>query len=266
MNLRPVTTTDYPALLACADAAVPFDRPGNRDWLAYRQNFDETTHFRWHVLAEEEGQAVGYGALEQQGDNLATLRLYVVTAHERLVDVGNRLVEAAMGNVPAGTTKLFVREYDQDKPVRDFFNTHGFVETMRVWDDRLTVSEARLEPFMARTNELLALGYEVEARPREPNEMVIVLSKDGDWVGFTVLSEVVTRPGWLQQGAVIFRPKQHRSGLTLPLRIACIQHAQEHGYDTIVAYTPDEAFTTLALNGKLGFQRFFGYVTQEKTL
>lgn len=253
-------------MLACADAAVPFDRPGNRDWLAHRQAFDETTHFRWQVLAEESGQVVGYGALEQQGDDPARLRLYVVAAQERLADVGNRLVGAAMGFVPAGTTKLFVREYEQDKPVRDFFTSHGFVETQRVWDDRLTVTEARLAPFMSRVNAILAQGYEVEARRREPNEFVMVLNKGDEWVGFTVMSEMVSRPGWLQQGAIVIRPQKHRSGLTLPLRIGAIQHAHTQGYHTIVAHTPDEAFTTLALNGKLGFQRHFGYVTQEKAL
>ena len=128
-NFRP---PDFDLLLDLANQAVPFAAEGNQEWLEYRKAFNEALRVRRHYIAEEKDRAVGYGCLEQQGEEEDVFRMFVVCHPERLVDVGEllmaRIIEAAE-ELSART--LWVREYQQDRPINEFFIRHGFDEVHR---------------------------------------------------------------------------------------------------------------------------------------
>jgi N-acetylglutamate synthase-like GNAT family acetyltransferase len=128
VNVRPFREDDWPLLLDLADAAVPFAPEENRVWLAYRQAFDESRSLRRHFMAAEESLALGYGCLEQQGDDPSQLRVYVVCSPENLRgEVGSRLYDRVLQEARAlEAAQLWAREFREDEPIRDFFMSRGF--------------------------------------------------------------------------------------------------------------------------------------------
>jgi len=134
ISIRPFDPADWDALLDLANAAVPFAPQENAQWLAYRRAFDESRQFRRHFLALDGDRPVGYGCLEQQGDDPARLRIFVVCSPTDLQgEVGrllyDRLLLAARS---LGATRLWAREFQEDEPIRAFFTGRGFVETQRL--------------------------------------------------------------------------------------------------------------------------------------
>ena len=301
-TLRPAAADDYPAILALADAAVPFDLEGNRRWLRYRQAFDDAQRLRRHYVATDDvGDVVGYGALEQQGDDVGRLRVYVVVAPSDLDGVGDTLYRHLWQEAQALlATRLWAREYGRDEAVLAFFAARGFRETGRLWEMRLTPGEARLDVFRPRLEAVAAAGVHVttlaalepasrlrlfelaqatspqsftqeaffgwlERRAVRP-EAYFIAVKDDSFVGHCVLTADDGWPGALMETWTAVRPAYKRQGITLSLRVQAIEYARRHGYDTLVGTVDHENFTMLALNEKLGFQRAFAYVTQEVDL
>lgn len=309
LTLRPATPEDDAAVLACADAAVPFDPAGNRHWLRQRQRLDPARQQRRHYVAVESdtGQIIGYGALEQPRAGADWLRLFVVTPAGRLGDVGQPLYARLYQDALAlGARRLVVREYMGDEPLYAFFAGHGFVETGRVWDERLAPHQARLELFQPRLATVAAEGFTVTS-------LAALQAQATDWLAALHDLAVATRPGsapaltpanvtrWLagllpdglflaqhaadpafaaglalaqdedDPGRVNIawfatRPGYRRRGLSLLLYAQAIHYAQQRGCHTLAALTADENYTLLALHAKLGFQRPFGYVTLERML
>jgi GNAT superfamily N-acetyltransferase/N-acetylglutamate synthase-like GNAT family acetyltransferase len=136
---------DYATLLALADAAVPFDPEGNRQWLRQRRQFDEARRIRRHYLVKEteSGQAIAYGTIEQDPGNPRRFRLFVLTDPARLdTGIGDRLIDRLFSDLRAlGARAAWAREYGRDAQLLDFFRRHGFAVTQRVWDLRLPVAE-----------------------------------------------------------------------------------------------------------------------------
>lgn len=309
LTLRPATPKDNPAVLACADAAVPFDPAGNRHWLRQRQQLDPARQQRRHYVAIEgdDGQIVGYGALEQPHAAADWLRLFVVTPAGRLGDVGQPLYDRLYQDALAlGARRLVVREYMGDEPLYAFFAGHGFVETGRVWDERLAPHQARLAFLQPRLAAITAEGFTVTS-------LAALQAQTTDWLARLHDLAVATRPGstpvltpanvtrWLARilpdglflvqhatdprfaaGLALAqdeddpgrlnidwfatRPGYRRRGLTLLLYAQAIHYAQQRDCHTLATLTADENYTLLALHAKLGFQRPFGYVTLERTL
>lgn len=304
MNVRRVTNEDYPAILEVADAAVPFDPQGNRSWLRFRQDFDETVHARRHYVLEEDDRVVGYGGLEEQGGGPHRYRVYVVTDQERLEDAGRTLFQRLrQAAIPLGARTLWVREYARDEALLDFFRQHGFAETGRVWDYRLPVAEARVDVFLPRVAEALAEGVTIVTLDSEGSnilpalfdlvedlwpidrpaidfqqfrawlsqpdilpEAYFIACKGDVCVGHSVFTLDTGHDDWLVELWTATRPENKRQGITLALRIRGIQYARRQGYATVVTYVDAENHTTIALNEKLGFRRTFGYVTLELDL
>jgi N-acetylglutamate synthase-like GNAT family acetyltransferase len=133
IKLRPFRPEDFDLLLDLANQAVPFAPQENIEWLAYRQAFDESIHLRRHYMAEENGQAVGYGCLEQQGENPQTLRIYVVCAPANIHgEVGDLLYARLILDArELGVERLWARELQEDTPIAEFFIGRGFVEIRR---------------------------------------------------------------------------------------------------------------------------------------
>ncbi len=133
LKIRPFDPDDFGLLLDLANLAVPFDPQGNQEWLKFRKDFDESRYQRRHFLAEVSGQAVGYGALEQQGETPTILRLFVVCSPENMSgEVGEAVYARLLLEARAlGATVLWAREYLQDESVRDFLLSRGFEEVDR---------------------------------------------------------------------------------------------------------------------------------------
>jgi N-acetylglutamate synthase-like GNAT family acetyltransferase len=129
--LRAAIEDDWPAILALADAALPWDTGGNREWLENRKRFGGR---RRHYVAEEEpsGQVAGYGAVEE-GPEPGHFRLLVVMDPARLRDyfAAELYQQLTADLVEMEAHGAWVREYARDTPILDFFGERGFVEQNR---------------------------------------------------------------------------------------------------------------------------------------
>jgi N-acetylglutamate synthase-like GNAT family acetyltransferase len=133
IELRPFQKEDWGVLLDLANLAVPFAPEDNEEWLEYRKAFDESVRNRRHYIATDGGIPVGYGCLEQQGDDPQQLRVFVVCSPESLPgEIGSRLYERLLKDAKElGATLLWAREFQQDAPIREFLTERGFVEVQR---------------------------------------------------------------------------------------------------------------------------------------
>jgi N-acetylglutamate synthase-like GNAT family acetyltransferase len=132
MELRPPRPEDWEALLDLANQAVPFAPRENAEWLEYRKAFDESKRMRRHYIAAEGETPVGYGCLEQQGDDPQKLRIFVVANPVNLDVVGQALYAHLLKDAKElGAMHLWAREFLKDEPIREFFLSHGFKEDQR---------------------------------------------------------------------------------------------------------------------------------------
>lgn len=128
---RPVAQSDWPAIGRVADQALPHAAEGNRQWLEARRSLDELRRRRRQYVVQEDGEIVGYGAIEE--DDEGRWRLFVVMSAERLNGApGNHtfarlLLEARA----AGADALWMREEASDTAMATFARRHEFVETQR---------------------------------------------------------------------------------------------------------------------------------------
>lgn len=134
IEIRPFQQEDFNILLDLANQAVPFARKENAEWLENRKAFDESQRVRRHYIATDNHTPVGYGGLEQQGEEVESLRIYVVCSPENLrSEIGAGLYARLKQEAQAlGATTLWARELQADEPAREFFTRHGFVETQRL--------------------------------------------------------------------------------------------------------------------------------------
>lgn len=131
--IRPFRQEDFSILLDLANQAVPFAAGENAEWLEYRKAFDESRRLRRHYIATENEEPVGYGCLEQQGDDPGSLRIYVVCSPPNLrSEVGSMLYARLLQDAKAlGVRQLWARELQDDEPICRFFAQQGFIETQR---------------------------------------------------------------------------------------------------------------------------------------
>src|SRR5947209_6551796 len=132
--VRPFHSKDFDSLLALANQAVPFDRRGNQVWLDQRKAFDDSRRLRHHYIADDDGIVVGYGALEQQGEDPHVLRIYVVCSPDNMQGpVGESIYVQLLRDANVlNASLLWAREYVQDLPIREFFIKQGFGITEQV--------------------------------------------------------------------------------------------------------------------------------------
>jgi hypothetical protein len=130
-QLRTPGEADWPAILGLADAALPWDASGNREWLENRMQFAGR---RRHYLAEQAspGFAIGYGAAEE-GPEPGIFRLFVVMDPALLLTETGDLVydRLAADLVDLEARLAWVREYADDTAILAFFAQKGFVERNR---------------------------------------------------------------------------------------------------------------------------------------
>jgi N-acetylglutamate synthase-like GNAT family acetyltransferase len=131
LRCRPFRQQDWEVLLDLANQAVPFAPVENAEWFDYRKSFDDTALVRRHYLALENGLPVGYGSLEQQGDNPHRLRVFVVCSPANLLGgVGDLLYEQLLqDSTELDVSRLWAREFQEDVAAEGFFTSKGFVVT-----------------------------------------------------------------------------------------------------------------------------------------
>lgn len=122
---------DWQAILGVANEALPQAPDGNAGWLAARQNFDSAKRRR-HYAAEDRGQVIAYGAIEETGD-AGRWRMFLVMSAARLADGLGGAMMAKLGDdlyVLGGTT-VWMREQSDDAALLSFVRERGFAETRR---------------------------------------------------------------------------------------------------------------------------------------
>ena len=151
LRLRPFDQ-EYGTLLALADAAVPFDHEGNRQWLGHRRRFDTERRARRHYLVEEvgagaqaaaAGEPVGYGAVEQDAADQQRFRLFLVADPAWLAGgAGDLVMRRLMADLDElGAERVWAREYGQDADLLAFLRRWGFRVVRRVWDLQRPVAD-----------------------------------------------------------------------------------------------------------------------------
>jgi len=128
---RPVAQTDWPDIGRVAHEALPNAADNNQAWLEARRSLDELRRRRRQYVVQDDGEVVGYGAIEEEDDG--RWRLFVVMSPERLNGApGNRTFARLLMEAKAvGVTTLWMREEASDKAMATFVRRHEFVETQR---------------------------------------------------------------------------------------------------------------------------------------
>jgi RNA polymerase sigma factor (sigma-70 family) len=173
-RLRPYVGGDWQPISAFVYGLAPDFRQDEETWLHNREQFDETRYTRRQYVAEhfDTGQILGYGSIEQT-IFLPKYRLFLMAEpHWLKAGVGDLLLDQLMKDLnEAGAIKVWHRTYSNLTEVLDLLIQRGFVETRRVWDLRLDLSDTDLSTFAATAEELSARGITITtfAEERQQN-------------------------------------------------------------------------------------------------
>jgi hypothetical protein len=174
VTIEPFCEAEWESVLRFANTVAPYSAADNREWLENRRRFDTTALERRHYGAREPSQGlVGYGAVEARRDAPRVYRMFIVPARVDLWDsVGEQLyvrLKADLGEL--GARAVWLREYEEDEALLQFFAKHGFVTTASYSS---MTARSGFEP------ELRAIGFHVA--PREGMTRVIVRDSDTEVV------------------------------------------------------------------------------------
>jgi len=143
-RLRPYISSDWGPISEFVYGLAPELRRDEEAWLCNRKQFDETSYRRRQYFAEhfDTGQILGYGSIEQTFF-LPKYRLFLMAEPNWLkAGVGDLLLDQLMNDLSeVGAITVGHRTYSNQPEVLDFLIHRGFVETRRVWDLRLDLSE-----------------------------------------------------------------------------------------------------------------------------
>jgi RNA polymerase sigma factor (sigma-70 family) len=174
-RLRPFGGRDWGPISAIASGAGRSDPEGSRLWLRRRHEFDESRYRRRHYVAEhaETGELLGYGSVEQT-IYLPRYRLILVVDPLWLGrGVGELLLERLTRDLrEADAVTAAFRDYESSSETQSFLKGHGFTETARLLELRLTPGDADLTPFLSAVEQVKAGGISIstleEERARDP--------------------------------------------------------------------------------------------------
>lgn len=173
-RLRPYVEGDWEPISAFVYGLTPDFRQDEEAWLHNRKEFDESEYTRRQYVAEhfDTGQILGYGSIEQTVFR-PKYRLFLMAEPQLLrAGVGDLLLDQLMKDLDeAGAITVWNRNYSHQAEVLEFLTQRGFVETRRVWDLRLNLSDTDLSNFAATAEALSALGITITtfAEERQQN-------------------------------------------------------------------------------------------------
>jgi hypothetical protein len=131
IELREPQSKDWPAILAAANASLPWQTDGNQQWLQFRMQFDSVKFPRRHYVAVDSssGKIVGYGSIEG-GETPGRFRVFVVMDAQLLADVGEIIYQRLRNDLSElNAEHAWVREEVRDVKLLAFFENHGFMRS-----------------------------------------------------------------------------------------------------------------------------------------
>lgn len=227
--LRPCIEEDSDAILAIAQAAIPYNPDGNQRWLRERKLVDEQRFLRRHyiVLDSDEQQIVGYGAIEQQDPDPHRLRLYLLAYPGYLRGgVGRALYGHLMADVETlNVSSLWMQEYQQDTELLGFMQERGFVQTGLTRELRLTLAKATVPEMVPILEEVARRGIIITSLEEERQRSRSVAQRlhalynavQNDAfapLAFQAFVQRLDRPRIMPQGFFIAREGDHLIGLS----------------------------------------------------
>jgi hypothetical protein len=122
---------DYQLILTFANAQVPQDPRGNDEWLQYRRAYDERRGQRRHYIAVHlpTQEPIAYTALEQQGADPSSFRIYLVFDPRRwsFETLGTFLYQQLLQDAETlRAARLVCIEYATASDFREFLERQGF--------------------------------------------------------------------------------------------------------------------------------------------
>lgn len=169
-RLRPPSEPDWEGVAALGSSLEPRDPEGRELWLRARRDFDEGRFIRRHYVAEhaETGRLLGYGSVEQSVF-LPNYRLFMAVEPARLAGgVGDLLLERLTSDLAdVNAITVSVKGHASRADFIDFLIKHGFVETSRVWEMRLSLDEVDLSPLAPAAERIAAKGIHVTTLAKE---------------------------------------------------------------------------------------------------
>jgi GNAT superfamily N-acetyltransferase len=282
-ELRPFLPAYSDAVLAVAQAAIPYDPGGNQRWLRERQQVDEQQFLRRHYVVISEGEGiVGYGAIEQQApDSPQRLRLYLLVYPGYLRSGAGRVLYTQLMK-DVGTLKvasLWMREYQQDSELIGFMQERGFVQTRLTRELQLPLAKATIGQKVAIVEEVARRGVVItsleEERQRAPNmaqrlyELYNAIQGDAfAALSFPAFVQRLDRPRIMPQGFFVAREGESLIGLsTLAYVEGDSAQALQHWTGVLPKYRRRHIATALRLCNmdaaqRLGYQTLVTYTDQ----
>jgi hypothetical protein len=122
---------DYQLLLTFANAQVPQDPRGNEEWLQHRRAYDERRGQRRHYIGVylPTQEPIAYAALEQQGPDPGSFRIYLVFDPQRwsFDELGTVLYQQLLRDAETlDAARLVCIEYASAAAFRAFLEHEGF--------------------------------------------------------------------------------------------------------------------------------------------
>jgi GNAT superfamily N-acetyltransferase len=175
-RLRPFVEQDWGHISVLAYDLEPDYRADDEAWLSARRQFDEARYLRRHYVAEHAGtrQVLGYGAIEQSIFR-PNYRLFLLANAKWLrAGVGDLLLDRLLEDLQeTNAITVWARSYVSQTDLLAFLAERGFVETNRVWDLRLILSEAEHADFLSVKAQLSTRGIVIttlaDERQRDPD-------------------------------------------------------------------------------------------------
>lgn len=118
IEIRPAKSTDVKGIRKLIDVYAPLRRLLSKETVTLYESVQE------FIVAIENGEVVGCGALHVLWEDLAEVRTVAVAEHLRGQGVGHRILEAVVDRArEIGVKRIFCLTFE-----RDFFGSHGFEE------------------------------------------------------------------------------------------------------------------------------------------
>jgi GNAT superfamily N-acetyltransferase len=173
-NLRPPVVNDWSPIAKLAFARHEADGPGNDLWLSRRQNFDEANYVRRQFVAEDAGQILGYGAIEQTIYLPRYQLLLVMDPRWLKLGVGDLLLERLLDELKkAGAITVSCKEYASQTEPLTFLQERGFTKVDELLDLRLDVPQAETSRFKKLVERVagrdITISTLAEERNRDPH-------------------------------------------------------------------------------------------------
>lgn len=277
-RLRPFAETDWALIPRFVSGLAPDYRADEEVWLRHRQQFDEARFTRRQYVVEhaETGQLIGYGSIEQT-IFLPQYRLFLFAAPEWLrAGVGDLLLERLLDDLrAAGAIAVWHRNFAPLTEVFDLLAKRGFVETRRLLDCRLNLTEFDGAAFQAVREALFARGITMTTFAEESAREADCLHKLHDFLNAVKADDPARQPyvpapyeaavrwcaseAFLPDAAFIAKDGDRYIGFTDLIRYELLPHGITQGFTAVARTHRRQGIATALKLCALEYARAQGY-------